>query len=99
MKAKTVRPTSGGEVIGIVGRAVVLIAVSSFMFGTIFWKAVDIFDLFTENQFTGRMRAFDVEYWDAIRGAAFVVATAALATAINNRIAMLLMGAKEEENE
>ena len=44
-----------------------------FLSGAAIWAAVDIFDLYTENQFTGRMRAFDVEYIDAVIGSAFMI--------------------------
>ena len=44
-----------------------------FLSGAAIWAAVDIFDLYTENQFTGRMRAFDIEYIDAVIGSVFVI--------------------------
>jgi hypothetical protein len=44
-----------------------------FGIGTLIWWATDVFALFSTNQFTGRMRSFDVEYWDAIAGSAVVV--------------------------
>lgn len=91
--------SGGRQVLENLARALVIVAFSSFMFGTIFWAAVDIFALYTENQFTGRMRAFDVEYWDAIRGAAFVIASAGLATAISNRVAKLVVGTEDGESE
>jgi hypothetical protein len=49
------------------------IVATIFGIGTLIWWATDVFALFSTNQFTGRMRSFDVEYWDAIAGAAVVV--------------------------
>lgn len=56
---------------GAVG-GIIFLVILSLMTGTTFWVATDIFALYTENQFTGRMRAFDVEYWDAVYGSGFV---------------------------
>lgn len=89
---------SGRGVLDILGKALAVLVVQSFAFGTIFWAAVDIFALYTENQFTGRMRAFDVEYWSAVRGAAFVIGTAVIANIIGNRLIELVIG-KTEESE
>jgi len=75
-------------------QAVLVLAVSSFLFGTIVWAAVDIFALYSENQFTGRMRSFDVEYWDAVKGSCFVIFTAALANVTVGRVTSLF---KNEE--
>jgi len=83
MKRKNInfkKPNTGEAL----GRAIAMLVIWSFMYGTIFWAAVDVFALFTENQFTGRMRAFDVEYWDAIRGTAFVIVTSAFANAVGS---------------
>lgn len=44
-----------------------------FGIGSMIWWATDVFALFSTNQYTGRMRSFDVEYWDAIAGATIVV--------------------------
>ena len=49
------------------------IVATIFGIGTLIWWATDVFALFSTNQFTGRMRSFDVEYWNAIAGAAIVV--------------------------
>lgn len=57
-------------------RKIVLAAwmlVLPFLSGAAIWAAVDLFDLYTENQFTGRMRAFDVEYIDAVIGSFFLI--------------------------
>ena len=51
---------------------ILFLAILSIMTGTTVWAATDIFALYTENQFTGRMRAFDVKYWDAVYGSGFV---------------------------
>lgn len=47
-------------------------AMAVFFTGTIIYFAVDVFALYSENQFTGRMRSFDVEYWNAVGGAAVI---------------------------
>ena len=44
-----------------------------FGIGTLIWWATDVFALFSTNQYTGRMRSFDVEYWNAIAGSAIEV--------------------------
>lgn len=75
-------------------QAALILVVSSFLFGTIIWVAVDVFALYSENQFTGRMRSFDIEYWDAVKGSCFVIFTAALANVITGRITSLF---KNEE--
>jgi len=54
------------------------IIVGPFLIGTAIWAAVDIFDLYTENQFTGRVRAFDIEYWNAVLGTFFFQVARAL---------------------
>jgi hypothetical protein len=75
-------------------QAAVVLVISSFLFGTIVWAAVDIFALYSENQFTGRMRSFDVEYWDAVKGSGFVIFTAAVANVLTGRVTSLF---KNEE--
>ena len=81
------------------GRALALITIMSFLTGTIFWAAVDIVDLYTENQFTGRMRAFDVEYWKAVRGAAFIIITSSVASVVGTRMNELIVGKKEKDEK
>jgi hypothetical protein len=54
-----------------------------FGIGTLIWWATDVFALFSTNQFTGRMRSFDVEYWDAIAGATIVVIGSGIIKGIN----------------
>jgi hypothetical protein len=76
-------------------KAAALLAVMSFLFGSIFWAAVDIFALYSENQFTGRMRSFDIEYWDSIKGTAFVLLTASLANVIGSRATSMITGEKK----
>lgn len=44
-----------------------------FITGTLIYFAVDVFALYSENQFTGRMRSFDVDYWNAVGGAALLL--------------------------
>lgn len=72
------------------GKAAAVLIIMSFLFGSIFWAAVDIFALYSENQFTGRMRSFDVEYWASIKGTAFVLATASIAKVIQLRAASFI---------
>lgn len=60
---KTVKGSIGG---------IIFLVILSFMTGTAVWLGTDIFALYTENQFTGRMRAFDIEYMDAVYGSGFV---------------------------
>ena len=67
-------------------QAAVVLVISSFLFGSIVGAAVDIFALFSENQYTGRMRSFDVEYWDAVKGSGFVIFAAALANVLIGRV-------------
>jgi len=81
------------------GRALALITIMSFLTGTIFWAAVDIVDLYTENQFTGRMRAFDVEYWSAVRGAAFIITTSSAASVIGTRMNRMIAGTTEKDKK
>lgn len=50
---------------------IIFLVILSIATGTAVWCATDIFALYTENQFTGRMRAFDIEYWDAVYGSGF----------------------------
>lgn len=52
--------------------------VNIFLIGTLVYFAVDVFALYSENQFTGRMRSFDVEYWNAIGGTALLLAPSRL---------------------
>lgn len=49
------------------------LAVQIFVIATIIYWAVDAFALYSENQFTGRMRSFDVDYWNAVYGVTTVL--------------------------
>ena len=49
------------------------LAIQIFVLATIIYWAVDEFALYSENQFTGRMRSFDVDYWNAVRGVATIL--------------------------
>ena len=55
---------------GFIG-GIIFLVILSLLTGTAVWAATDIFALYTENQFTGRMRAFDIEFWDAVVGSGF----------------------------
>lgn len=57
---------------------IVGIIATIFGIGSMIWWATDVFALFSTNQYTGRMRSFDVEYWNAIAGATIVVAGSGL---------------------
>ncbi len=59
--------------------AILATAVNIFAVGTLIYFAVDAFALYSENQFTGRMRSFDVDYWNAIWGSAILIIPARLA--------------------
>ena len=64
--------------------AVVALIVNIFITGTLVYFAVDIFALYSENQFTGRMRSFDVDYWNAVGGVAFLLGPGRLFSIISN---------------
>lgn len=53
--------------------AVIALVSNVFITGTLIYFAVDVFALYSENQFTGRMRSFDVNYWNAVGGAALLL--------------------------
>lgn len=67
--------------------------------GTLIWWATDVFALFSTNQFTGRMRSFDVEYWNAIAGAAILVAGSGLLKGIKTFIARQALNSFKKETE
>ena len=75
--------------------AVVLV----FGAGTLIWVSVDVFALYSENQFTGRMRSFDVEYWDAVAGTAIVFIGSGFLKSIKTYIAAKAISALKEEKE
>lgn len=59
--------------------AILAAAINVFAIATLIYFAVDVFALYTENQFTGRVRAFDIDYWNAVSGVAILVIPAKLA--------------------
>lgn len=64
--------------------ALVALIVNIFITGTLVYFAVDVFALYSENQFTGRMRSFDVDYWNAIGGVALILWPGRMFTIISN---------------
>ena len=66
--------------------AILAAAINVFAVGTLIYFAVDAFALYSENQFTGRMRSFDVEYWNAIGGSAVIIIPARLAAAFTRKM-------------
>ena len=66
--------------------------------GTLIWWATDVFALFSTNQFTGRMRSFDVEYWNAIAGSAIIVIGSGILKGLKSFVARRAIDSWEEEN-
>lgn len=66
--------------------AVLAAVITVFSLGTLIYFAVDAFALYSENQFTGRMRSFDVDYWNAIWGSAVLVIPMKLAAALTRKM-------------
>ena len=69
-----------------------------FGIGTLIWWATDVFALFSTNQYTGRMRSFDVEYWNAIAGATIVVIGSGLLKGIKTFTLRRALDSWKEEN-
>lgn len=63
--------------------AITSLVINVFILGTLVYFAVDVFALYSENQFTGRMRSFDVEYWNAVGGVALLLVPARIFSIIN----------------
>jgi hypothetical protein len=66
--------------------AILAAAINVFAVGTLIYFAVDAFALYSENQFTGRMRSFDVDYWNAIGGSAVIIIPTRLAAAFTRKM-------------
>lgn len=66
--------------------AILAAAINVFAVGTLIYFAVDVFALYSENQFTGRMRSFDVDYWNAVGGAALLIIPARLIAAFTRKM-------------
>lgn len=64
--------------------AITALVVNVFITGTLIYFAVDVFALYSENQFTGRMRSFDVNYWNAVGGAALLLVPGRLFSIYSN---------------
>jgi uncharacterized membrane protein YdcZ (DUF606 family) len=59
-------------VIAIAAKTIIVCAIISIVIGTALWLAIDIASFYTENQFTGKMKAYDAHLINCI-GAAFVM--------------------------
>lgn len=66
--------------------AIIAAAINVFAIGTLIYFAVDVFALYSENQFTGRMRSFDIDYWNAVGGAALLIIPAKLVAALTRKM-------------
>jgi hypothetical protein len=75
------------------------IVATIFGIGTLIWWATDVFALFSTNQFTGRMRSFDVEYWDAIAGSAVVVVGSGLLKGIKTFTLRMALDSWQQETK
>jgi hypothetical protein len=64
----------------------VYLAILSVAIGTSFWWVTDVAALYTENQFTGRMRAFDVEWIDAVLASAAAIACTSVIKAFTRSV-------------
>jgi hypothetical protein len=78
---------------------IIAMIVQVFAIGTIIWWATDVFALYSTNQFTGRMRSFDVDYWNAVGGAAVVTFGIGIANYVNKRFVQKALDSWEEEIE
>lgn len=59
-------------IIAICTKTLAVAAAISIISGTAIWLAIDIASFYTENQFTGKMKAYDAHLPNCI-GAAFVI--------------------------
>lgn len=73
------------------------IILTIFIIGTLIWWATDVFALFSTNEFTGRMRSFDVEYWNAIAGSAIIVIGGGIIRGFNKLITRKAVDSWAEE--
>lgn len=76
--------------------AIVFIAIISLMSGTAVWAAVDLLDIYTENQFTGRVKAFDIEYWNAVIGSGFIFLASYTIKVFASAVVRVIQGEVEE---
>lgn len=65
------------ETIIIAIKTIVVSAVIAIVAGTALWLAIDVASFYTENQFTGKMKAYDAHLINCI-GAAFVMTLASV---------------------
>lgn len=78
---------------------ILFLVILSFMTGTTAWAAVDILDVYTENQFTGRVKAFDIGYWNAVVGSGFIFLCVSVVKAFIAAVSSFIQAGKEEEEE
>lgn len=73
-------------VISITVKTIIICAAISVVTGTALWLAIDVASFYTENQFTGKMKAYDAHLINCI-GAAFIMT---LATVICKALGKLI---------
>ena len=57
-----------------------------FLIGSGIFFAVNAFSPTTYNEYTGRTRAFDLEYWDCIAGASVIILTSMISSLIKQEL-------------
>lgn len=84
---------------GFIG-GIIFLVILSLMTGTAVWGLTDLFAFYTENQFTGRVRAFDIKYWDAVYGSGFAfLSTWTIKTFISSVRQVVEAGQQQELEE
>lgn len=76
---------------------IAFLAILSFLSGTTLWAAVDILDVYTENQFTGRVKAFDINYWNAVAGCGFIILCVHIIKTFVAAVVTIIRAGNEEE--
>jgi hypothetical protein len=77
--------------------AIAAAVINIFIIGTLIYFAVDVFALYSENQFTGRMRSFDIDYWNAVGGAAFIFIPSRVAAALSRKAKLIEIERRAEK--
>lgn len=77
--------------------AILATAINIFALGTLIYFAIDVFAIYTENQFTGRVRAFDIDYWNAVGGAAFLIIPARVSAAFFKKLKTMEVNRQAEK--
>jgi len=78
---------------------ITFLALISITAGTAVWVGVDVFALYTENQFTGRMRAFDIEYWNSVAGCGFAFISSWTIKTFTQSVRLMTEASKEKSEE